>query len=67
MLQYLRSNTFGLGKVGCWVDDNKSVLTILDGQWGKSTPCTISCIILGQRLITGCRHSTQPRIVSPAR
>lgn len=44
MLQYLRSNTFGLGKVGCWMDDNKSVLTILDGQWGKSTTCTISCM-----------------------
>lgn len=32
-LGYQRSASLGFGKLSCWLDDNKSVRTILDGRW----------------------------------
>lgn len=37
-LLYLRSNTFGLGKVACWWNDERGKVTELDGQWGMAVP-----------------------------
>jgi len=32
-VSYLRSNTFGLGDIWCWMDDNKNMGRLFQGWW----------------------------------
>lgn len=34
-MNFLRSETFGLGSVVCWVDNDRDRGTVLDGYWNE--------------------------------
>lgn len=34
-ISYLKSKTFGLGSVKCWVDNNEPAATRVDGWWDE--------------------------------
>lgn len=50
-LLYLRSNTFGLGKVACWWDNKVGKVTELDGQWGVFAPAANRTVYMLTRVV----------------